>query len=442
VLFLNFIRGANVDNLPEVSKKQIPKDQTKPDFDAKTSFLGQFGTFKLIFALSDSLPLAGILEKKKIFILGPAWPLRGGLATFDELLCRSLNATGHDARIISYSLQYPNFLFPGTTQYDSNGIAPEGIKIETKINSVNPFNWISVGKYIRKEQPDFILIRYWLPFMGPALGTIARRAKKNKKTKIIAIVDNAIPHEKRFGDKMFSSYFLKSCDGYLTMSQKVLSDLEQFTKSDIKLFTEHPLYTSFGETVPKIKAREFLQLDTEGKYLLFFGFIRRYKGLDLLLEALADPRVKEMNVNLIVAGEYYEDSNYYKEIIERLHLQNRLILKTDFIANDEVKWYFSACDLVAQTYHTATQSGVTKIALQFDKPSLVTNVGGLGEIIFHGKSGYVVEPDAKAIADSIVDYYENKREENFVLATIEEKRKYGWDVMVDSVETLYRRVKK
>ncbi|HET6991118.1 MAG TPA: glycosyltransferase [Bacteroidia bacterium] len=380
------------------------------------------------------------MEKKKIFILGPAWPLRGGLATFDELLCRSLKAAGHDARIISFSLQYPNFLFPGTTQYDSNGKPPEGIRIDTRINSVNPFNWISVGNYIRKEQPDFILIRYWLPFMGPSLGTIARRSKKNKKTKIIAVVDNAIPHEKRPGDKLFSSYFLKSCDGYLTMSQKVLTDLEQFTDSDIKLFTEHPLYTSFGETVEKTKAREYLQLDENGKYVLFFGFIRRYKGLDLLLGALADERVKKLGVKLIVAGEYYEDSNYYKEIIERLNLKNRLVLKTDFIANEDVRWYFSACDLVTQTYHTATQSGVTKIALQFDKPSLVTNVGGLGEIIFHGKSGYVVEPDAKAIADSIVDYYENNREKSFVNATIEEKKKYGWDVMVDSIETLYRRI--
>jgi D-inositol-3-phosphate glycosyltransferase len=373
-------------------------------------------------------------------ILGPAWPLRGGLATFDELLCRSLTDAGHDCRIISFSLQYPGFLFPGTTQYDKTGKSPEGITIETKINSVNPFNWLSVGNYIKKEQPDFILIRYWLPFMGPSLGTIARRAKKNGKTKVIAIVDNAIPHERRPGDKLFSSYFLKSCDAYLTMSQKVLSDLGQFTNSTAKLFTEHPLYTSFGEVEEKTKARRHLGLDENGNYLLFFGLIRRYKGLDLLLEAMGDERVKKLNVKLLVAGEYYEDSNYYDEIIERRQLTNRVELHTKFIPNEDVKWYFSACDLVAQTYHTATQSGVTKIALQFDKPSLVTNVGGLGEIIFHGKSGYVVEPNSKAIADSIVDFYENNREADFVRETIVEKRKYGWDVMVDSVETLYRRV--
>ncbi len=377
------------------------------------------------------------MEPKKIFILGPAYPLRGGLATFDELLCRALNAAGHDARILSFSLQYPSFLFPGTTQYSSEK-APEGITIETKINSVNPFNWLAVGNYIKREKPDFILIRYWLPFMGPALGTIARRAKKNGHTKIIAIVDNAIPHEKRPGDKQFSSYFLKSCDAYLTMSHKVLKDLEQFTSSDKKLFTEHPLYTSFGNVEEKKAARRHLKLEDNGKYLLFFGFIRRYKGLDLLLEAMADARVREMGIKLIVAGEFYEDRAYYDEIIQRLDLKESVLLHTDFIPDSEVRWYFSACDLVTQTYHSATQSGVTKIALQFDKPSLVTNVGGLGEIIFHGESGYVVDVNVNAIADSIVDFYANDREAAFVEATIREKKKYGWDVMVGSVEKLYK----
>ncbi|HLG03551.1 MAG TPA: glycosyltransferase [Bacteroidia bacterium] len=380
------------------------------------------------------------LDKKKIFIIGPAWPLRGGLATFDELLCRSLNAAGHKTRIISFSLQYPSFLFPGTTQYDTVGKAPADIIIETRINSVNPVNWLSTGNYIHREKPDLLIIRYWLPFMGPSLGTIARRAKKNGYTKVIALVDNAIPHEKRPGDLPFSRYFLKSCDGYLTMSKKVLNDLEQFTNSDLKVFTEHPLYTSFGEPVEKSLARDHLSLEKDGKYLLFFGLIRRYKGLDLLLEAMADDRIRNLGVKLIVAGEYYEDASYYNDIISRLGLKDRVILHTHFIPNDDVRWYFSACDLVTQTYHTATQSGVTKIALQFGKPSLVTDVGGLGEIIHHGKSGYVVPVDAKSIADSIVDFYSNNREAEFVKNTIEEKKKYGWDVMVDNIESLYQEI--
>ncbi len=382
------------------------------------------------------------MSHKRILVIGPAWPLRGGLATFDELLCEAFNKEGHAAEIISFSLQYPSFLFPGTSQFDTTRKVPAGVKIRSIINSVNPFNWLAVGRKLRKEQPDYLIIRYWLPFMGPALGTIARRVKKNGHTKVISLVDNAIPHEKRFGDRMFSNYFLKSCDAFLAMSQSVLKDLEQFKVSTITAFSEHPLYTSFGEPVPKTQAREKLGLKKEGKYLLFFGLIRRYKGLDLLLEAMGDARIKALNIKLIVAGEYYEDAGYYNEIIERLQLQNSVELHTRFIPDEEVKYYFSSCDLVTQTYHTATQSGVTKIALQFDKPSLVTDVGGLGEIIEHGKSGYVVAADKLVIADSILDFYAHDREQNFVVATREEKKKYTWPVMVSRMEELYERILK
>jgi D-inositol-3-phosphate glycosyltransferase len=390
---------------------------------------------RLIFTASDSRTTL------KIFIIGPAFPLRGGLATFNELLCRALHKAGHDARIISFSLQYPSFLFPGTTQYNETGTAPDGVRIDTLINSVNPFNWLSVGRRIKREKPDLVIIRFWLPFMGPALGTIVRIARRNGHTRMVALVDNAIPHEKRPGDRLFARYFLRACHGYLTMSKSVLKDLEQFTDSTHKVFTEHPLYTSFGEPEPKAEARKKLELDANGRYLLFFGLIRRYKGLDLLLEAMADERVKALGVKLIVAGEYYEDAAPYQAIIEKHGLADRLVMHTHFIADEDVRWYFSACDLVAQTYHTATQSGVTKIALQFDKPSLVTNVGGLGEIITHGQSGYVVAPDVKAIAESIADYYDAAREVAFTAATVAEKKKYSWEVMCNTVADLYNKIK-
>lgn len=382
------------------------------------------------------------MNKNKILIIGPAWPLRGGLATFDELLCEAFVQGGHESEIISFSLQYPNFLFPGTSQYDRTRKVPKGVTIRALINSVNPLNWISVGNKIRKEQPDFIVIRYWLPFMGPALGTIARRIRKNGHTKIISLVDNAIPHEKRIGDMQFSNYFLKSCDGFLTMSESVLKDLMKFDVSRATAFSEHPLYTSFGEPQEKLVARQRLGLDPSGKYLLFFGLIRRYKGLDLLLKSLADSRIKACGIKLIVAGEYYEDASYYNEIIATLKLEDHVILHTKFIPDEDVKWYFGACDLVTQTYHTATQSGVTKIALQFNKPSLVTNVGGLGEIIEHGKAGYVVAADPLVIADSIMDFYDNNRESAFVSATIEEKKKYGWNVIVEKFIQLYKSLPK
>lgn len=380
------------------------------------------------------------VNSKRIFILGPAWPLRGGLATFDELLCKAFNDAGHKAEIISFSLQYPGFLFPGTSQYDKTRQVPEGVAIRSLINSVNPFNWLSVGRKIRREKPDFLVIRYWLPFMGPSLGTIARRAKKNGHTKVISLVDNAIPHEKRIGDKMFSNYFLKSCDAFLAMSHAVLKDLEKFNVSKLRTFSEHPLYTSFGEPQDKIESRKRLQLDPNGKYMLFFGLIRRYKGLDLLLEAMGDARVKERGIKLIVAGEYYEDAAYYNEIIARLKLEDRVVLHTKFIPDEDVKWYFSACDLVTQTYHSATQSGVTKIAIQFEKPSLVTNVGGLGEIIEHGKAGYVIAPDKTVIAEHILDFFSNHREAEFVSRVREDKKLYGWDVIVKAFENLYMQI--
>ena len=392
-------------------------------------------------SLLPSLPyLRDALTQKRILILGPAWPLRGGLATFDELLCKALCEAGHQAEIVSFSLQYPGFLFPGTSQLDETRKLPDGVKVRSLINSINPFNWLSVGRKIRKEKPDFLIIRYWLPFMGPSLGTIARRAKKNGHTKVISLVDNAIPHEKRIGDKMFSNYFLKSCHAFLAMSHSVIKDLQQFNVSRLTTFSEHPLYTSFGEPQDKTESRKKLKLDPNGKYMLFLGFIRRYKGLDLLLEAMADPRIKEQNIKLIVAGEYYEDESYFTEIIQRLELKNQVELFTNFISDDEVKWYFSACDLVTQTYHSATQSGVTKIAIQFEKPSLVTNVGGLGEIIEHGKAGYVIAPDKKVIADHILDFYANNREPEFVQRVREDKKLYSWDVIVKAFENLYAQI--
>jgi len=375
-------------------------------------------------------------NKHKIFVIGPAYPLRGGLATFDELFCRSLCEQGHDAQIISYSLQYPNFLFPGSTQYDQSGIIPTGIKIHTLINSVNPFNWIKVAKFIKNEKPDFVVVRYWIPFMGPALGTICKSIAK-KGIKVIAITDNVIPHEKRVGDTAFTKYFIKHCQGFVTMSKAVLNDLQKFTSSVHKKFLLNTLYTAFGEKIDKQEARKKLNVLADEKTLLFFGLIREYKGLDLLLEAMADERIKEMKIKLLVAGEFYEDKKLYTDIIEKHNLQSSIVLFDKFIPNEEVKYYFSAADLLTLPYRSATQSGVTQVAFQFEKPTLVTNVGGLSEIIPHNKCGYVVESNSKAIADSIVDYFSNNREVSMAAAMAEEKKKYDWSIFSNNIVNLY-----
>ncbi|MDE3253879.1 MAG: glycosyltransferase, partial [Bacteroidota bacterium] len=311
---------------------------------------------------------------KKIIIIGPAWPLRGGLASFDERLARAFISEGYETRIYTFSLQYPDFLFPGSTQYSTDP-KPEGLPIKVCINSVNPFNWFAIGNELKKMKPDIVVVRYWLPFMGPCLGTILRRVRKNRYTRIICIADNIIPHEHRPGDQLFTRYFVPSIDGFITMSLKVKNDLARFTRIQA-IQVVHPLYDNFGEGMDTLDARKKLGLPEEDKIILFFGFIRKYKGLDLLLEAMADQRIRKSGIKLLVAGEFYEKREEYDALIDQLQIRDALILRTDFIADSEVRYYLSAADFVIQPYRNATQSGVTPLAYHFEKPMLVTNVGG------------------------------------------------------------------
>lgn len=360
----------------------------------------------------------------KIVIIGPAHPLRGGLATFNQRLAKEFNEQGHDCSIFSFSLQYPEFLFPGTTQY-SDEPAPAGLSIHSAINSVNPLNWLKVGKQLKKLKPDIIVVRYWLPLMGPALGTILRRVSKNGHTRIVCIADNVIPHEKRPGDTPFTRYFLKSCDAFITMSEKVMQDLRRFEKNKPAQLVEHPLYDNFGPIIPKSTAREKLGLPVEGKLVLFFGFIRKYKGLDLLLEAMADKDIKAAGIQLLVAGEFYEDEKPYLELIAKLGIEQQLILKTNFIPDSEVQYYLCAADAVIQPYRNATQSGVTPLAYHFEKPMVVTNVGGLPRLVPNEKAGLVVEPDPGSIAQGILRFYQ-LGEDYFIPHLRNEKQKYSW----------------
>ena len=372
----------------------------------------------------------------KIVIIGTAHPLRGGLAAYNERLAYAFQEAGEEVEIYSFSLQYPGFLFPGKTQYTDEP-APKDLKIRTRINSVNPFNWLSVGNEISKLKPDIVIVKFWLPFMGPCFGTILRRIKKNKHSRIVSIIDNIIPHEKRFGDRPFAKYFVKPVDAFVVMSRSVEEDMKKFVRADQPVrFIPHPIYDNYGLPIAKDESRKKLGLDSDGKYLLFFGFIRDYKGLDLLLDAMADKRIRKMGIKAIVAGEYYSDSKPYEEQIERLGIKDLLILHTDFIPDSEVGPYFGAADMVVQPYKTATQSGISQMAYHFEKPMLVTNVGGLPEIVPHGKAGYVTEPNAKEIADAIVDFYENNRKESFEQFVKEEKKKFSWETMVNGIKEL------
>ena len=366
-----------------------------------------------------------------IVIIGPAHPLRGGLSTYNERLCLAFQSAGHSTSIYTFSLQYPGFLFPGKSQF-SDEPAPSNLDIKVTINSINPLNWLKIGWKLKNLKPDIIIVRFWLPFMGPCLGTILRIVKKNKHTKIVCIADNIIPHEHRPGDRLFTKYFIQPIDAFVTMSEKVLADLSIFsTEKKRKKYIPHPLYDNFGDIMGKHEAKEHLNLNKEDSYLLFFGFIRKYKGLDLLLYAMKmilNPKLK-----LIIAGEFYEDAQPYLNLIDELKIGNRVILKTNFITDSEVKYYFCASDLVVQPYKSATQSGVTPLAYHFEIPMVVTNVGGLTAMVPDGEVGLIAEPNAESIAERINTYFNGHLEDQFKAKLKIEKQKYSWDVMTKAI---------
>lgn len=363
------------------------------------------------------------------------------MSTYNERLARAFQDRGHEVLIYTFSLQYPGFLFPGKTQYSTDP-PPEDLNIRIAINSVNPINWISVGRQIRKIKADLIIVRYWMPFMAPALGTIARIIRRNKFSKIIAITDNIIPHEKMPGGNLLSSYFVGSCDGFITMSKAVLADLDKLNKAKPRKYSPHPLYDNFGALISKSEAKKRLGLDQNASYILFFGFIREYKGLDLLINAFADKRFRELNIKLLVAGEFYIDGKPYIELIEKLGLAEQIELHTQFIENNDIVNYFCASDIVAQPYRDATQSGVTQIAYHFEKPMLTTNVGGLSEMVPDGRVGYVVKPEVDEISNALYRFFVENKETEFTANAAIEKKRFSWDILIDNIEEVASKIQK
>lgn len=372
----------------------------------------------------------------KIIIIGTAFPYRDSLAAYNERLAHEYVHQGNDVEIVTFTLQYPSFLFPGKNQYSVES-APVDLKITRKINAINPLNWIKVGREIQRKSPDLVVFCYWTAFMAPCYGTIARYARSSK-TKMLGLIHNMIPHEPTVLDKLFPSYFVKSMDGFVAMAESVLADINHFdTENKPKVVSPHPIYDHYGDILPKNQAAIKLGLNEQNLYILFFGFIRQYKGLDLLLEAFADKRLREFPIKLIVAGEFYEDPAPYLQQIKRLGLGDLVILRTSFIPDREVRNYFSIADIVALPYRTVNQSGITSIAYHFEKPMLVTNVGGLADTVPHNKVGYVVDGNQHRIANVLVDFYENNRATDFIENIKVEKQKYLWSGMTKAINDLF-----
>jgi glycosyltransferase involved in cell wall biosynthesis len=369
----------------------------------------------------------------KIHILSTAYPLRGGIAHFVGLLYNELKKN-HDTKVLTFKRQYPAIFFPGKTQLEG-GDTSENIPTEIIVDSINPFNWMKVGKRIFTDEPDVLIFKYWMPFFAPCFGSITKHAKNNK-TKVVVICDNVIPHENKPFDRTLTKYFFNSVDYFVVLSESVGKDLLSLYPNAKYKLLPHPIYSNFGNAVEKSAAKAFLKIKDE-KVILFFGFIRDYKGLDTLLLAMGE--LKNKNIKLLVAGEFYTDKEKYLKILKEKNLESSVILKTDFIPTQEVKYYFSACDAVILPYKSATQSGIVQIAVNFRKPVIATNVGGLGEVIVDGESGYIVEKEnPKALAKAIDKFYSEEKEIPFTknISTLSEK--YSWKNFADGIIELVK----
>lgn len=374
-----------------------------------------------------------MMTEKKVVILGPAYPLRGGLAAYNERLAREFQKLGWQVSIYTFSLQYPSILFPGQSQY-SDSPPPAGLEIFVKVNSINPLNWLRIGQKIKKFQPDLLVMKFWLPFMGPCLGTIARMVRSNDTTRCIAIIDNIIPHEKRLGDRWLAQYFAKAMHGFVYMSAAVGEELKLFVKKQQPTkFVYHPIYDNYGFPVSREDALHQLNLDPKYHYILFFGFIRDYKGLDLLLKAMNHPGIREAGIKLIIAGEYYTAREPYDDLIKGLNLADLVVDCSDFIPDEQVRYYFGVADLVVQPYKSATQSGISQIAYHFEKPMVVTAVGGLPEIVPDNQAGYVVDSEPEAIGTAILKFFRLNKQAVFAETVRQRKHLFSWQAVVSAI---------
>jgi D-inositol-3-phosphate glycosyltransferase len=369
----------------------------------------------------------------KITLIGTAFPLRGGIAHYNALLAGAL-AEHHEVQTITFSRQYPSLFFPGKSQEESPG-GEKARPAPRLIDSINPLSWLRVGNLIRKQAPDLLLFKYWLPFFGPCFGTIARRARANGRTRVICICDNVLPHERRPGDAAFTRYAFRSVDGFIVQSDAVERDLTSFWKGARYRNVPHPVYSLFGAPIGKSEARRALGITAE-RVLLFFGYVRKYKGLDVLLEALARLPL-DLGLHLLVAGEFYDPEAGYHNQIRSLGIAERVTLRSDYLPNDQVHLYFSAADAVVLPYRSATQSGIAQIAYNFDTPVIATDVGGLREVVLDDRTGLLVPPgDPSALADAIARFYASGRESLYRKHVREEKPKYSWQNLVSAIEEL------
>jgi glycosyltransferase involved in cell wall biosynthesis len=370
----------------------------------------------------------------KIVLVGTAYPMRGGIAHYVALLYQTLQARGHDVQVLSFKRQYPSFLFPGKTQKDHG---KELIPVESKplLDSINPITWLSAFFWIQKQNPDTILFKYWMPFFAPCYAILSFLSKVFLNIRILYLCDNIIPHEKNFLDEILTRIGLGFTDAFIVQSNQVRDDLLAYKPNASFRYAPHPVYTLFPPPVSKREARDHLGI-AEKHVLLYFGYIRRYKGLKYLIEAMPSV-IERLPVHLLVCGEFYEERQETLSRIRELGLESRITILDRFIENEDVGIYFCASDLVVLPYVSATQSGIVQIAYHYNKPAVVTCVGGLPEVVHDGQTGFVVPPkDPDALARAILRYYKERCEKHFLKNIALEKKKYTWDRMAEAIELL------
>jgi glycosyltransferase involved in cell wall biosynthesis len=368
----------------------------------------------------------------KIVVISPAWPWRGGIAHHTALLVRYLRRS-HEVRVVTFSRQYPGFLFPGSSQRES-GTGPAEAPAECLIDSINPFNWIRIGRKLRKDAPDLIIFAYAMPFFGPCFGTIAAVARGNGRTRSLFLCHNIVPHERRPGDRLFTRFAFAFADLFVVQSAAVEQDLLAFKPGARYRVAQHPVYESFGAPIDKSAARRQLGI-TAKRVMLFFGYIRKYKGLEILLRSMSTLE----DVFLLVIGECYEEKGFYERLVQELEIGDRVRLLFAYVPGTEVPVYFSSADVVILPYLSATQSGIAQMAYHFNKPVIASAVGGLSEVVRNGVTGITVPPgNPRALADAIRRFYDEGLEAACSANVEQEKRQYSWDQLVQAIEELAR----
>ncbi len=373
------------------------------------------------------------MDLKRVLIIGPAYPFRGGIAEFNNNLCSTYQKLGIDCQVLSFSVQYPGILFPGSSQFESQ---PREIdfKVHRIINSINPISWFKAVKFVKKFSPDYVLTAYWIPFIGISTGFVMKKIKKLFPTLVLA--HNIQPHDAKPFDRQITSFFLKQARGVVLLSKAVERELDEFDSSLPRMIGFHPLY-DFGPKVDRQEALQMLGIEPS-KYVLFFGLIKKYKGLDILLKAFATDKLRQTDIKLIVAGEFYDNKRFYLDMIEQLGLKERVLLFDYFIPTHQVKYFFSVADAVILPYRSATQSGVTQVAYHFEVPMIVSDVGALPDLVPDGKAGFVFKSgDYQQLADKIIKIYDDGNLLKFKKFIAEKKKEFSWEKLVEQINQFY-----